>query len=246
MPTFRWGSRLTRIYFLEAPTSTDLLSSSLIWSWLYFAICFLRKLPSSLEEIHIVIVFIVTIKEDPQVLMNLIFTLVAIDHFASPCGLVCGTLVSLLIAFLPSSRDGLQLLRPISLFGGLCPISFAWAILKFSLLKLYFGCSNEYCFILIPKNAILCYSPILQHFKVGKRLNPILSEQVISEVRFVPPVTPGECKFFARCVILCIIKHSLFMFLLLKLLIFCENGVREGVNGKKTFSFGHCPNHLNP
>ena len=22
--------------------------------------------------------------------------------------------------------------------------------------------------------------------------------------------------------------------------------VREGVNGKKTFSFGHCPNHLNP
>ena len=47
MPTFRWGSRLTRIYFLEAPTSTDLLSSSLIWSWLYFAICFLWKLPFS-------------------------------------------------------------------------------------------------------------------------------------------------------------------------------------------------------
>ena len=22
--------------------------------------------------------------------------------------------------------------------------------------------------------------------------------------------------------------------------------VREGLNGKKTFSFGHCPNHLNP
>ena len=22
--------------------------------------------------------------------------------------------------------------------------------------------------------------------------------------------------------------------------------IREGVNGKKTFSFGHCPNHLNP
>ena len=158
--------------------------------------------------------------------MNLIFTLVAIDHFASPCGLVCATLVSLLIAFLPSSTDGLPLLRPISLFGGLCPISFAWAILKCSLLKLCFGCSNEYCFILIPKNAILCNSPILQHFKVGKRLIPILSEQVISEVRFVPPVTPGECKIFARCVIFCIIKHSLFMFLLLKLLIFCENGVK--------------------
>ena len=22
--------------------------------------------------------------------------------------------------------------------------------------------------------------------------------------------------------------------------------LREGINGKKTFSFGHCPNHLNP
>ena len=24
------------------------------------------------------------------------------------------------------------------------------------------------------------------------------------------------------------------------------SGIREGVNGKKTFSFGHCPNHLTP
>ena len=26
----------------------------------------------------------------------------------------------------------------------------------------------------------------------------------------------------------------------------CTFWLREGVNGKKTFSFGHCPNHLNP
>ena len=26
----------------------------------------------------------------------------------------------------------------------------------------------------------------------------------------------------------------------------CLPSLREGVNGKKTFSFGHCPNHLNP
>ena len=25
-----------------------------------------------------------------------------------------------------------------------------------------------------------------------------------------------------------------------------DDHIREGVNGKKTFSFGHCPNHLNP
>ena len=25
-----------------------------------------------------------------------------------------------------------------------------------------------------------------------------------------------------------------------------KNILREGVNGKKTFSFGHCPNHLKP
>ena len=27
---------------------------------------------------------------------------------------------------------------------------------------------------------------------------------------------------------------------------FSSQQLREGVNGKKTFSFGHCPNHLNP
>ena len=97
--------------------------AQLITDFVLVVFCNLFPTKVALEEIHIV--FTITIKEDPQVLMNLIFTLVAIDHFASPCGLVCGALVSLLIAFLPSSTDGLPLLRPISLFGGLCPISFA-------------------------------------------------------------------------------------------------------------------------
>ena len=28
--------------------------------------------------------------------------------------------------------------------------------------------------------------------------------------------------------------------------LFCENLVREDIARKKTFSFGHCPNHLTP
>ena len=45
-------------------------------------------------------------------------------------------------------------------------------------------------------------------------------------------------------------EHSISTWTILKSywipkLIWCFD-IREGVNGKKTFSFGHCPNHLDP